>query len=145
MVKPFAQLAALDHLPRENERGHPPVVVANHVYDPRFVHGRGHALHFGDVAGERLFTEDGFACRRRRERNRGVGVVRRADVDDVDFRVVHDRAPVSFALFPAEGRRRLRERTGGRPQRVFIRRPAVKAKNRDTCRQALECALPMNL
>ena len=62
----------------------------------------GHLLRVIDPVGERLLAIDVLSGLDRRHRHFEVHVVRRADVDDVDRRVVDDLAPVLGGALVAE-------------------------------------------
>ena len=65
-------------------------------------HRLRHALCLADVARERFLAQNRLARFRRRDRDRGMRVVRRADIDDVDIRIVHHRAPIGRGLLPTK-------------------------------------------
>ena len=82
---------------------------------------------------------------RGRDRHLGMGIVRRANVDDVDRWVGHDRFPIVTALSQPSFFAARHGPSAIRPQIAAIRISAGKSKKRGACRQALEWARPMNL
>ena len=104
IVADLAELAVLDQLLRQHDRGRAAVVVADHVGHAGLGDGGEHALGFRDRVAERLLAEDRLAGARRGDRDLGVRVAGRADVDEVDVLAVDDLFPVGRRLLPAVAR-----------------------------------------
>ena len=113
VVEDAAELARGHELARQHHRGDAAVVVAQHVRHAGLLHRLPHRLRLAHVVGERLLAQDRLARLRRRDRDLGVAVARRRDVDDVDVGPCDHLAPVGRPLVPAElGRRALDVRRG---------------------------------
>ncbi len=96
------ELAVLDHLFGEGHCRNPAVVVADHVRDMGFAHRGEHSAALGDVHRQRLFAEDRLARARGGDRDLGMGVVRRIDVNHINVRAANDLAPVGGIIAPAK-------------------------------------------
>ena len=134
---------------RERERRHAAVAEADHRHDAAARRPRGRPRpsrsRLVDRVGERLLAQHVLAGGERGERDLGVAVAGRADVDDVDVVALDDLAPVGRGLLPSPT-------VGGglgalpasRPTMTAISRSRGSAKKRGATRQACEWAGPMN-
>ena len=102
----IAQVAPFNHLFGQSYGWDAPVVVTNHVHHARFLDRAHHGLGFSQIAGQRLLAQDCFAGPRRRHGDLAMRIVRRANIDDVDFGIVHNAAPIGFDFLPAQFRGR---------------------------------------
>ncbi len=89
------------HLLGQRDRRHAAVVEPHHVRHARLLDGGDHFLAFLHVHRERLFAEDHFPGRRRREHDFAMRVVGRTDVDDVDVLALDQLSPVGLIRFVA--------------------------------------------
>ena len=125
-VPDLAELAFLNQLLRQHDRRRAAVVVADHVDHARLGDRGEHALGFGDGIGQRLLAEHRLPGARRGDRDLGVRIAGRADVDEVDVLAVDDLFPVGRRLLPAVARAPRRWTLRGvRPQITFIRGSAA--------------------
>ena len=93
---------ASTHLFRLRDGGNAAVIMADHVDHARLLHRGQHRLGFLDVHRQRLFAKDILARLRRGNRDLGMGVVGRVNVDDIDLGIGDNVAPVGDGLAPAE-------------------------------------------
>lgn len=102
MVDAVADGAVRDHLLCKGDGRDAAVIVADHIDDARFFDGGDHFPSLQGVEGEGFLAEDGLAVLRGGDGDFGMGIVGGADVDDVDFGIGDDGAPVGRSVFPAE-------------------------------------------
>ena len=110
-VPDVAEPAVGDELAGQRDRRHPAVGEADHR--PHAVGGGlggglGHRLGLGDGVGQRLLAQHVLAGLERGDRDLGVGVTGRADVDQVDVVALDHAAPVGLGARPAQPLRRRR-------------------------------------
>ena len=144
MIKPIAEIAALDHPFRQRDRRDTAVIVADHVCYPSLANGLPHLRGFTNRPGERFLAQgppsqpappqpqSRHACRSacRCPRCRFPDPPPRAPIDlRPPPSLTNSAARCVLCLF--------------RPQIVFIRISAGKSKKRGACLQAFECARPM--
>ena len=103
----LAELALLDHRPRQPDRGQEAVVEAGEVLDATGLGGPPQALAIGGAQGQRLLAGDVLAGLDRRERRLDVQRVGPDVVEHVDTRVAGERAPVGGVAVEAVADRRL--------------------------------------
>ena len=125
----------------QRDRRHPAVGEADHgAHAARrgALGGRGHRLGLGDGVGQRLLAQHVLAGLERGDGDLGVGVARRADVDEVDVVARDHRAPVGLGRLPSPAARpRRRRRSASRPHDDGHRRAAAAGR-----RSAARCARP---
>ena len=93
-----------DELAGERDRRHPAVGEADHRADACArgpLGGRDHRLGLRDGVGQRLLAQHVLAGLERGDRDLGVGVARRADVDEVDVVARDQRPPVGLDVPPS--------------------------------------------
>ena len=69
MINAMADFTAIDHLLGQRDCRHAPVIVTNHVRDPRAFYRVNHPSRFGHVSRQRFFAEYRFARPRGGNRN----------------------------------------------------------------------------
>ena len=136
-----ADPAVGDQLAGQRDRRHPAVGEADHRADAVLggpLGGGGHRLGLGDRVGQRLLAQHVLAGRQRGDRDLGVGVARRADVDEVDVVAALDEAaPVGLGLASSRAARPPR-----RPRRRRGRRRPSCRGAAGGRRSAVRCARP---
>src|SRR4051794_36764064 len=101
VVEDPPKLASVDQvLGKDNSRS-ATVVVPDHVGHLGFFDGPNHGLRFADSSSEWLLTQHHLARFCSRKYDFGVRVVRRGDIDDIDFRGIDDGPPIRFKPFVA--------------------------------------------
>ena len=96
LVENAAELAFVDQLLGQDDGRTTAIIVPDHVRHFRLLDSGDHLLRLIRVQRERLFAEDHLAGFRRVDRNLGVGVVRRADVDEVDVLPRDQLSPIGL-------------------------------------------------
>src|SRR5947209_647152 len=96
VVENAAQLAFIDDLLCERNRGRPAIVVPDHIGDTCALYSLYDVLRFVNRSSQWFFAEHDFARLGSRNRNTVVRVVWTCDVDNVDTFAVNQRPPVSF-------------------------------------------------
>ncbi len=102
-MKDPAQLAFIDQVLGQRDRGHAPVVIPNHVRHLGLLDGLDHLEPFGAIHGQRFFAKNHLAGLGGRERDLRMRIVRRADIDGVDVLAFDKLAPVGFDGLVAPG------------------------------------------
>ncbi len=96
----LADAPFIDQLPRKRDGRYPAVVEPDGIDFSALASGRGHVLRFFSVHRQRFFARHDFAGLECGEGDIVMRVVRRADVDDLDLRVVDNAPPVVHRLLP---------------------------------------------
>ena len=98
-MKDLTELSSVDELLCQRDCWDPAVVVVNRVRHFCFFNRVNHRLCFGDGSGQRLFAQHHFAGFGGGDRNVGVHVVGRANVNRVDVVASNQGFPVGFGGF----------------------------------------------
>ena len=109
-VQYLADLAGLEHLPRQTHRRHEPVVEGRHVLDAGLLDALPHLVALVRRSSERLLAEDVLSRLGRGDRRLGVQVVRAAVVEQPDLGVADDLTPIRHRPLEPVTVRSLRDR-----------------------------------
>ena len=145
-VPDLADPALGDEPAGQRDRRHPSVGEADHrayavLRSP--LGGRDHRLGLGDGVGQRLLAEHVLARLERGDRDLGVRVPRRADVDEVDVRrSTRRRQSVSVSSQPSRPAASA-VRSASRPHTTCMVGLSGRSKKCGAVRQAWEWAAPM--
>ena len=96
VVEDLSELASVDDVFRQRDRGKESIVVPNEIRQLRLLDSLHHRLALLSVERERLLTQDHLAMLDAGERDIHVRVVGRADVDGVDVLAGNELTPVGF-------------------------------------------------
>ena len=100
------QLAAVDNLFGKRDGGDAPIVVPDHIGDARLLDGGQHPFPLGHVHRQRLFAENCLAMLGSFNRNLGMEIVGRTDIDGINIVGRDELAPVALnaLVAPAIGK-----------------------------------------
>jgi len=93
-VEDAAEAAFVDQLLGHGDGGHAAVVVPHHVGHAGLFDGIDDSFRFGGVAAERLFAHHHFAGLGGGDGDVVMRVVGAGDIDEIDFGILDDAAPV---------------------------------------------------
>ena len=101
VVANLAKRPFIDHFLRLGDGGNAPVVMADHVNDLGLFDRLQHLPALLHIHRQRFFAEDMLARPGGCNRDFSMGVVRRVDVDDINFRIGDHLAPVGRGMIPS--------------------------------------------
>ena len=101
VVANLAKRPLFNHFLRLSDGRYAAVVVADHVSDLGLGDSLQHLAALFNIHRQRFFAENVFARLGRSNRDLGMGIIRRIDIDDIDLGIGNNIAPVRGSMIPS--------------------------------------------